>query len=111
MPQIDHDNLSFAVRILKKSGIGVSLKSILPTELHHSQHEINDTKVQNIIKDIQSGKPMPPIVASSDNYIVDGHHRQVAYETMAPNKPIKIIQIDLPQKLAVVVWKKIESKL
>lgn len=111
MPQIAGNELTTAIRILTKSGIGASMKAILPTELQHSQHEIDDAKVQNIIKDIKSGKSMPPIVISSDNYIVDGHHRQIAYQTIDPLKPINVLQINLSQKMALVVWKKIESKL
>lgn len=37
-------------------------------------------------------------IASSDNYIIDGHHRFLSAMLMDPNTPVNILKIDLPIK-------------
>lgn len=109
MPQVSHDDMPEAFSTLKDMGIGVSMKSVLPGKLKHSQKKVNAKKVQNIAKDLQSGKKMPPIVIANDNSIVDGHHRQVAYEKINPRKPINVVMIDLPGSKAIEAYKKVEE--
>lgn len=108
MPQIAGNELTDAINVLKRNNIGVKVVNVLPSELYHSQHQVDKEKVIRIAKEIRQGKPMPPIVISIDNYIVDGHHRQLAYKITQPTTPIKVIRIGLNQKAAIAVWKKVE---
>lgn len=50
---------------------------------------------------------MHPIIISKDGYIVDGHHRWIAFKLL--KKPLKAIQIDLPKNEAIIEFKKIEG--
>ena len=88
MPQIAGNELTDAINVLKRNKIGVSSISILPGDLHHSQHQVDKEKVIRIAREILSGKQMPPIVISRDNFIVDGHHRQLAYKITKPTQPL-----------------------
>lgn len=108
MPQVSKDDMPEAFKILNDRGIGVSMKSVLPKNLKHSQSKVNIKKIQNIVKDIKSGKKMPPIVISNDGHIVDGHHRQLAYKALG-NKPMKAVMIDLPRDQAIIAYKQVEN--
>lgn len=108
MPQVDHSDLPEAFSILTSNGIGVSAKEVIPSSLKHSQSKVNIKKIQNIVKDIKSGKKMPPIVISNDGHIVDGHHRQLAYKALG-NKPMKAVMIDLPRDQAIIAYKQVEN--
>lgn len=108
MPQVSKDDMPEAFKILNDMGISVSMKSVLPKNLKHSQSKVNIKKIQNIVKDIKFGKKMPPIVISNDEHIVDGHHRQLAYKALG-NKPMKAVMIDLPRDQAIIAYKQVEN--
>jgi hypothetical protein len=109
MPQIAHNELPEAISLLRGNGVAVKIETRSPSDLVHSQRAVNKDKVRNIIKDIKNKKPMPPIIISEDNFVIDGHHRWIAYKLL--NLPIKCIRIGLPQKEAIIKFKKIEGKL
>lgn len=111
MPQVSKDDLPEAIELLKKNGVQVTFKNILPTQLSSSQKQVNREKVINIVKDIKKGKKMPPLIVSIDGFIVDGHHRWLAYKLINPNQPIKVIQMNLPKDKAIIEYKKIENSI
>lgn len=114
MPQIANHEQNDVIRLLKDEGIECELLKLFPDQIRHSQSKVNKDKVRSIINDIRaqragSGKSIPPIFISSDNAIIDGHHRWIAYKIL--NEPIKCIRIALPQKEAIIKFKEIEGKL
>lgn len=109
MPQIAHDETSNALKLLNDEGIECEKVTLDPSLIRHSQSKVNREKVKAIIKDIRSGKLLPAIFISSDNYIIDGHHRWIAFKIL--NEPIKCIRIGLPQKEAIIKFKQIESSI
>lgn len=109
MPQISKSDLPEAMKLLQDNDVNVTIGTFQANQLQHSQRAVNKAKVQSIIKEIKSGKVLPPIIISSDNYIVDGHHRWIAYKLL--KKPIKCIKIGLPQKEAIIQFKRIEGLL
>lgn len=109
MPQVAQNDLPVALSLLKGNGVKVSIETVSPSDLKHSQRAVDKKKVLSIIKDLKSGKILPPLVISLDNYIVDGHHRWIAYKLL--KMPIKCIKIHLPQKEAIIEFKKIESQI
>lgn len=109
MPQIKGHELKDAISLLKANGIKSELIELDPNELRNSQSKVDKAKVLNIAKEIRQGKQMTPIIISEDNFIVDGHHRWVAYKLL--KKPIKCIKIGLPQKEAIIEFKRIEGQL
>lgn len=106
MPQISKSDLPEAMKLLQDNGVNVTIGMYQPDQLHHSQRAVNKEKVRSIIKEIKSGKVLPPIIISSDFYIIDGHHRWLAYRLL--KTPIKCIRIELPQRDAIIEFKKIE---
>lgn len=110
MPQIDSEDLPEAIRFLKNL-IPCSIVELPPNAIKNSQKEIHKDKVKNIIKDMRSGKKMPPCIISKDQWMVDGHHRNVAYKIEEPNKEQRYIQIQLPRDQAIEIYKKLEDIL
>ena len=109
MPQIANHEQSDAIRLLKGEGIKTEKVQLNPNTIRHSQSKVNKEKVRLIINDIRNGKSLPAIFISSDNYIIDGHHRWIAYKLL--KFPIKCIRIGLPQKEAIIKFKEIEGTL
>lgn len=111
MPQIQGSDLKDAFTLMKEKGVPVQLDKVLPSELLHSQKQINRSKVKAIVKDLRAGKKLPPMIVAADNYIIDGHHRQVAYLVIDSNAEITVIRINLPRDKALKVYKKVEKYL
>lgn len=111
MPQISGDSIGQAVELLTKNGITVQKGKISVNKLTHSQETVNKEKVRNIIRDIKRGKKIPPLIISNDNYIVDGHHRWIAYKLLDSNMIIKVIRINLPKPESIIAYKKVENEI
>ena len=111
MPQVSKDDMPEAFKILKDKGIGVSMKTVLPKNLKHSQKQVNTKKVQSIVKDIKSGKKMPPMVISNDDWIVDGHHRKMGFVENDPEERKDVVMIDLPRDKAIAAYKWVEKSV
>jgi hypothetical protein len=111
MPQIQGSDLKDAFILLQKAGVPVEVDEVSPKKLVHSQKSVNKKKVMAITRSIVKGEKMPPIVISGDNYIIDGHHRQLAYAVIDPDNKIKVIRINLPRDKALAVYKKVEKHL
>lgn len=109
MPQIAHDEHDDVISLLNREGIKTERVQLNPNAIRHSQSKVNKDKVRNIIKDIRNKKPMSPIFISEDNFIIDGHHRWIAYKLL--KLPIKCIRIGLPQKEAIIKFKETEGKI
>lgn len=90
MPQID--NMDEFVKDLKKEGYKISSEKIEAKKLKPTQTEFNMEKVKGMIS---SGKyKNKPIVVTSDNYILDGHHRWKAHVEVKEDQPI--IRVNMP---------------
>lgn len=109
MPQVKKGDMKDAFKILQKNNIDVTKEEVYPHQLKKAQKEIYEDKVKNIVKELMDGKKMPPLVVSSDNYIVDGHHRNEAYKLYAPKEIIEVIKINLPKDKAIEAYKIVED--
>ena len=90
MPQID--NMDDFVKDLKDQGYKISSEKIEAKKLKPTQTEFNMDKVKGMIS---SGKyKNKPIVVTSDNYILDGHHRWKAHVEVEEDQPI--IRVNMP---------------
>ena len=90
MPQID--NMDDFVKDLKDEGYKISSEKIEAKKLKPTQTEFNMDKVKGMIS---SGKyKNKPIVVTSDNYILDGHHRWKAHVEVEEDQPI--IRVNMP---------------
>lgn len=111
MPQISGAKINDAVAALKATGVKVTMETILPSKLHDSQKQVYQDKVDGIAQSIKNGKVPTPVVISSDNHTVDGHHRALAQDQLNPKKKIKVIRIHLPMKQAIQLYKEVQQRL
>ena len=95
LPQIPKKELSAYVNYLKDNGIDVSAKYIGVQHLKPVQKEYNKQKVEELKQKENEIKNLPFIV-SKENYIMDGHHRWVAFSELDEKYPVRIIQVQLP---------------
>lgn len=84
MPQID--NMEKFIDDIKANGYKISSEKVEPKSLKPTQNEFNKEKVKGMI---QSGKYKgKSIVVTSDNYILDGHHRWKAHMVQDEQQPV-----------------------
>ena len=93
MPQID--NLDEFYHYVGQFGIGVFEAFGTVDHLRPTQHEFDQDKVDKILDgwNDDGGPNGNPIVVSSDNFIVDGHHRYFA--ALQSNIEIRYDQLDV----------------
>ena len=102
MPQI-YDAAAFAKTIKTKYGVKSHRTKLNMNGLRPSQNEINEERVDSVIKDIKAKKlsHKNPIVISEDGFIVDGHHRWAAYKKYNPELKIPVLVVEAPIKDAL----------
>lgn len=97
MPQIDSKDVADFISFLKRQGVTATSTKTDPKKLKATQHQFHITKVQAMIDKIDSGSyDNKPILTSKDNYVMDGHHRWLAFSNLGMN--IDTIKVDLPAK-------------
>jgi len=91
MPQIkEHDYPEF-LSYLKKNGVDITQERVKANQLKPIQKEFSD---KGVLKALLLRKNEKPVIASSDNYIIDGHHRWLgAVNTRAD---VKVIRASIP---------------
>ena len=71
------------------------------SEMHASQSEVSRnrvTRTANWIRSNPNSLKEKPIVLSNDNYVIDGHHRYFALQSLEmDDKPIPVYIIDQPR--------------
>jgi hypothetical protein len=85
MPQVKVDD------ILADKNLKTSKKIMQTKDLTPSQSQFNWDKVKGIAA---SGKPQGGVIVSSDNYVIDGHHRFLAGHAI--NGRVGVVQVDKP---------------
>ena len=106
MPQIKKKDLKPAIGKLLNAGLTISKGTISPQKLQPSQKEIYKSKVDDIINK-SDPYTIKPIIISSDNYIVDGHHRWVAFLLGFPNHKINFLRLGVDRDKAINIYNKI----
>lgn len=99
MPQIATHHYPELIQYLKQHGGDFVQRTVSAKTLKPIQSEFSDEGVRKMMrnKDKKSGTTRDkPLIVSSDNYIIDGHHRWLAAWNL--DEQIPIMQIDLPVK-------------
>jgi|TARA_R110001632_G_scaffold40505_5_gene101576 uncharacterized protein (DUF1015 family) len=78
MPQVRSKDYDELIVHLKKNGVRVQKKSVKATKLKATQSDFNVDKIVDKISNIKTLGKAKPLIVSSDNYIIDGHHRWLA---------------------------------
>ena len=82
MPQVATKDYPEFIEYLKDNGAEFTKQTMPAKQLKATQGEFSDAGVEKQLQKMQDGKPKKPIIASEDNYIIDGHHRWlVAWNT------------------------------
>lgn len=97
MPQVKLDDLRSLKMYLTKTNVGYVEENIDPEDLIATQKEFNIDKVNSILKDFKEDSD--PILISKDNYILDGHHRWLAFKKKEVDIPVLRIQKDLDKAM------------
>ena len=76
MPQVKSDDYAEFIAYLKKNGATFTKETIPARELKAMQKEFSDEGIlKQMMKNIEQGPNRKAVIASSDDYILDGHHR------------------------------------
>lgn len=95
MPQIASKDYDEFISYLKKNDVRMMKRKVAAKNLKPIQKEFSKDGVEkSMIKGI-SGKTPKPLIASSDNYIIDGHHRWLATKNIDPNEKLEIYQANI----------------
>ena len=95
MPQIPSEKVPEFLDYLKGMGVVVRKESVECGRLKGTQKEIDMDKVQSMIAkgNLSKGKPL---IASSDDYILDGHHRWAGMRSTDPKLHVDIYRVWIP---------------
>ena len=82
MPQIHKDDYNEFIDYLKDNGAEFTKQTMPAKQLKATQGEFSDKGVMKQIDKQLRGEARKPVIASQDNFIIDGHHRWlVAWNT------------------------------
>ena len=101
MPQVHRDHYPELIQYLADHGNTFAQGEVHAHELKPVQSEFSDEGVRKMMKtggrpSDSAGKDKKPLIVSSDNYIVDGHHRWLAAYNL--DEMVPIMKSSLPIK-------------
>ena len=99
MPQIKSTDMQNFVQWLKSDKqIDSKQMQIMVDDLKPTQKKINTNKVKGMLakKSIDELASSKPVLVTSDNFLVDGHHRWFALYVDEPKNSISVIRVNLP---------------
>lgn len=94
MPQIDEDHYKELFKYLFSKGVKVKKVTVDARDLDSTQSEFSDKGIE---KSMTNGKMNKPIIISSDNYVLDGHHRWLAAKNGRKHE-MTAFQVSVPAK-------------
>lgn len=111
MPQVDSNNLKNAIDLVKRSA-GVKHEMVSVGILKKTQKNMIPAKVAAIANKTTNPTKIKPVIISSDNHIVDGHHRWAAVlQKYGQDQKIPVYRIDKPIKDALHIYTSVASAL
>lgn len=83
MPQIKSADVKDFLSYLKKNDIKTEKKLVDPSKLRATQGQFHKEKIKGLMDAIEAGElKKEPILVSKDNYVIDGHHRWLAFSNL-----------------------------
>ena len=105
MPQVASKDYDELFDYLKQNGANFKKEIVPARSLKAVQGEFSDKGIENQIqKNIDMGVGKKPLIASKDNYIIDGHHRWLA--AINTGADLHIIRVDIPARELLDLVKK-----
>ena len=95
MPQVKSDDYKEFIAYLQNNGAKFTKETIPARDLKAMQKEFSDEGImKQLMKNIEQGPNRKAVIASSDDYIMDGHHRWlVAINT---GTDLNVFRVNLP---------------
>ena len=94
MPQVKKGDMSDFISYLRKNGVSTDKKLVSPNKLKATQGHFHKEKIKGMMNALEKGDlEMSPILISKDNYVIDGHHRWLAFMNL--NRDITIYQANI----------------
>jgi hypothetical protein len=116
MPQVPYERKGEFISEMEKRGIAVTRENVSPQKLHPIQAEISAKKSGKLAREIkQNGHGESDgarIIVSSDDYIIDGHHRWAASAFLSlkdEGQAIPVLRVDMTHMElidATLAWNK-----
>ena len=100
-PESDKSIKDLLLDKLKARGVAVTKKSVPAGRLKATQREIQADKTYGMADAYLRDKFDPAdeeILISSDNHILDGHHRWAALVIAHPDRSMRVTQVDIPMR-------------
>lgn len=100
-PDSDKSVMDQFLDVLKNKGVAITKEAVAVGQLKATQREIKAGKTFGMADAFLRGKFKPQdaeILISSDNHILDGHHRWASLITAAPDVKMKVTRVDMPMK-------------
>ena len=94
MPQVAGKHYGELLDYLKDSGANFKMETVLANTLKAMQGEFSDAGIVKSLGKKMDGKGKKPIIASMDDYIIDGHHRWLAALNTGPEEEVDIIRVN-----------------
>jgi len=102
MPQIATKDYNEFIDYLKDNGAEFSKQTMPAQQLKATQGEFSDKGVMKQIRKQLAGEPRKPVIASQDNYIIDGHHRWLVAWNTKDSVDVFKVNMDADKLLALV---------
>tara|TARA_B100000900_G_scaffold106039_1_gene88100 strand:+ start:720 stop:1715 length:996 start_codon:yes stop_codon:yes gene_type:complete len=93
MPQVATKDYPEFIEYLKDNGADFTKQVMPANQLRATQGEFSKDGVEKQLNKMQKGKPKKPVIASQDNYIIDGHHRWLV--AMNTRDSVEVFKIDI----------------
>lgn len=94
LPQIKSTDVHNFLAFLRKNHVQITQENAIVSHLHPSQVDFNHEKVGQMMDAPASLKKL--IIVSSDNIILDGHHRWLALLNISKHETIPIYRVHIP---------------
>jgi len=98
LPQIKGEDVDKFLAFLRRKGVEVEAGETKVADLKPTQSELNQDKVEKLAKDGRTDALRSAIIISSDDYILDGHHRWAAVKKLDKDDTIRTKRADVPIK-------------
>ncbi len=93
MPQVAAKDYPEFIDYLKANGADFTKQVMPANQLRATQGEFSKDGVERQLAKMQAGTPKKPVIASQDNYIIDGHHRWLV--AMNTRDSVEVFKIDI----------------
>lgn len=92
MPQIEEKYYDEYFKYLKKNGINITKDTVDPDDLKPTQSNFSkpgiERSIEKFVEVLKGKRELKPIIVSSDNRVIDGHHRWLAHKSIGMKIPI-----------------------